>query len=601
MAARIPCKSVFAKLDCVLAVGKTDMWNTVRWSNESTSSSLSSLMRAEGGPVLTGVGSSSVMNDMIDAPWNPSTRWDDADNAGGGAGAHHHNEEEESFPPLIGVRTHKRPGFLFHEHCWQLIGKMAAPRSIPIDRLYDLCLSFPVNAKIRWVDWGHDYGGIMNRLPVRRYPWEHVYVVGLIRRYLGSQEGSPLHYYMADPLHVPDVGDVLRAESSESSSERPEGDGISPIPREHDDCFLRLPEELREQILILLPSQSVVKLRLAARSFASYRLNRRFWASRFGESGERAHIYEAKELVDGNRSSHRSRDWETLYMRTSTTAMPAKEMKNRKRIWDCNLELIDVLLEEPLTDLDSAHRSDDRLPEEQPGSWRSVGGEFTSSFSSPSSSVMTRQPIFYNSNLSPCKSIWEQTVSIPADLKDIAVSVRALWGRRYVCGIRFVSDHGEDIIVGYVLPRTEVHLNSAGALLNEDGGEFSGLVTAVGPAGIHAIRATSTSGNSSRWAGDPDGFPVTLRLCMGERIQTLRACFDVRHSQLVIRQRPPTNAVATGHQISLSRHSGRQRALPSRRRASDPPQDGNLVSQHSRPISQNVRRVIRRATRHARQ
>jgi U3 small nucleolar RNA-associated protein 4 len=204
-------------------------------------------------------------------------------------------------------------------------------------------------------------------------------------------------------------------------------------------------------------------------------------------------------------------------------AISAKEMKNRKRIWDCNRELVEILLEEPVADFHSAERpacrSEDRLPEL--GHWRSVGGEFTP--------LAARQTSFYNSDQSPCKSIWEQTVPVPTDVKHIAVSLRTFCGREYVCGLRFISRQSDDVIVGYVFREKEVHLNPTDLFL-EDGGELNGFITAVGPAGIHAIRATNTRGRISNWAGRPDDLPLALRLCMKERIQTLRACFDVRSS-----------------------------------------------------------------------
>lgn len=39
---------------------------------------------------------------------------------------------------------------------------------IPVERFYDICLSFPADAWMG-IDWGHSFGGLMNRVTVDGY------------------------------------------------------------------------------------------------------------------------------------------------------------------------------------------------------------------------------------------------------------------------------------------------------------------------------------------------------------------------------------------------------------------------------------------------
>lgn len=46
----------------------------------------------------------------------------------------------------------------------------------------------------------------------------------------------------------------------------------------------------------------------------------------------------------------RKRDWKALYQQKAVKSTPSNALKNRKRIVDCLQDLVDVLLDEPLTD-----------------------------------------------------------------------------------------------------------------------------------------------------------------------------------------------------------------------------------------------------------
>lgn len=408
---------------------------------------------------------------------------------------------------------HPYPAFPFHELCWKLLQKMLHPHPVPLERFYDICLSCPTDRK-GWLDWGHDYGQLMDRLPVDRYPWEDVYVVGYVKRYLGDED-SPLAYFKSDPFHVPEIQQAIE-ESRERRDSR-NFSSISPIFRGEPDCFAQLPQEILEYIRILLPSHSVTSLRMATRSFASLPLNQSFWASRFEPFNERGFIFEARDPEYSTPSEQRTRDWKALYLKTSSSVVSSKEMMNRKRIWDSMRDLVDLLLEKPLVDPHRVRSIQGVFPgdvSQEIAMWRSVGGDLDPREGPPAPSGM------------PCTSIWEQTVSFPTKLRRMAVSMRTFNGKQYVSGLRLVSEeHDQDLLIGYVLPGKEKYIDIQGP--HDEGGQLNGFVVAVGPRGIQALRITTTAGHISKWAGCPDGLPQTVRLCMKNPVPTLRASFDV--------------------------------------------------------------------------
>ncbi|KAL1884645.1 U3 small nucleolar RNA-associated protein [Paecilomyces lecythidis] len=460
------------------------------------------------GPFLTGVGGYLARDREVSAPSDPNRHWDDTT---------YQYTQEDAFPPLLAVRGRPhpqnvrpgwiRPGFILHDTCWELLQKMLRPSSVPLERLYNICLSCPAHEK-GWLDWGHDYGSLMDRLPSDHYPWEDVYVIGFIKRYLGD-EHSPLTYFKSDPLRVPELQQALASsrERLEKSSLAP----ISPVFRGQPDCFQRLPQELLEHIQMLLPSSSVSRLRTVSRSFASLPLSQAFWASRFERSRERGFVFEATDPVWSDILEQRSRDWKVLYQKTTLNAASSRGMMNRKRIWESNRELVDLLLQEPLTGSDleiSKHGIPGDMPQGK-DDWRAAGGDFRSRTSDFSPSGM------------PCRAIFEQTLTVPKSLSQVRISICAFRGKRFICGLRFIADNEEDALLGYILPNSETEIDIHG--LN---GRLNGFILAIGPRGIHALRVTTTAGNISHWVGNPDDFPQTTRLCMTKPLDSLRAFVD---------------------------------------------------------------------------
>jgi U3 small nucleolar RNA-associated protein 4 len=122
--------------------------------------------------------------------------------------------------------------------------------------------------------------------------------------------------------------------------------------------------------------------------------------------------------------------------------------------------------------------------------------------------------------------LYQQTVRLPDQISRIAVSLLLFNGKQYLSGIRFIPRGKPSVLLGYIIPEKEIILDVA----DEDGNEgtLTGFISAVGPSGIHAVRATLLDGHLSAWAGRPEDLPMTLRLCMQERVTHLKGGFDVR-------------------------------------------------------------------------
>ena len=128
--------------------------------------------------------------------------------------------------------------------------------------------------------------------------------------------------------------------------------------------------------------------------------------------------------------------------------------------------------------------------------WRAISGDFA------------LRPNRYNFPTGmPCRRIYEQVLTLPCSLvKSIAVTLRRFNESVYISELRFIYEHDE-ILMGYVIPHKEKSLSL-------EGGHLTGLITAIGARGIMALRTVSENGHVSDWLGNPDGLPVSVRICM---------------------------------------------------------------------------------------
>ncbi|KNG83542.1 hypothetical protein ANOM_010560 [Aspergillus nomiae NRRL 13137] len=451
----------------------------------------------DGKPFVTGVGSYVPPEILYNcaAPSSAEQRWDD----------NFVWTEEDSFPPLIGDTLHPQPGFLFHESCWELLRGMLHPHAVPIQRLYDICLSCPAHTE-GWLDWGHNYGGLMDQRPVGGYPWEDVYIAGYIRRFLWDKS-SPLTLATSDPLDVLEVQQALvgsqdRRENTTMTSL------ISSVSITTADCFQKLPQEILEQIQMLLPSRSVADVRLASRSFAALPLTQSFWASRFACHQERGYCFEARDSLYSGAHALRCRNWRAFFEDTAVTPDSSNELKNRKRIWCYLKNIADLVLDQPLVS-EGMTRELELWPKEPVPAWRPVGGDF---------SVRSNGDSPYQMK---CRVIYEQIISIASSIRSIGVSFRELSDKKYVSGLRLVLTNNEELRLGYVLPCKEKHVE-----LKSECFDLNGFIAAVSPRGVMALRVVTGQGEISNWVGLSEGLPQTVRLCTKTAIHALKCSFD---------------------------------------------------------------------------
>lgn len=316
---------------------------------------------------------------------------------------------------------------------------------------------------------------------------------------------SPYYYHKQDPWNIPELRQIL-SETKERPAQEPSSDElvIARRPQQHVDCFSVLPVELCEEILTKLLVEDVVSLRLASRSFACLPLTQYFWSSRFRPDMDRDFIFEATIPDHDSVVNAGCRDWRALYDKTGQSLLEGGALANRRRIWNCNRSFARLLSTEPLDKvrLEKADRYNNIV-------WKVVGAGYHSPHTSS---------VLYD-------RLYVQAARVPREISQIAVSLVTLNDKQYVSGIRLSSHKEPGVDMGYIIPGSEVVLD-----LESEGGTsatLSGFITAVGPNGIHALRATTLDGILSRWGGCPDATPVTLRLCTNERISHLKCAFDV--------------------------------------------------------------------------
>ncbi|PGH11842.1 hypothetical protein AJ79_04639 [Helicocarpus griseus UAMH5409] len=470
---------------------------------------------------LTGVGGFIHRDIPFSAPSDPNKRYDDRG---------YWVTPADEFSPFLSIANRFSIGYVFHDRCWSLLCALTYPTPVSIERFYDICRSIPIRSH-SWLHWGHTYGGLLKTYPAD-YPWEENRIVGMITGSMGTlakPKMSPYYYHKEDPWDVPEIQHML-SETKESSFQGYDSDEtlISPKFRNHTDCFSTLPVELCEEILTQLPMENVVNLRLASRAFASLPLSQYFWSSRFQPDMDRGFVFEAR-MPDHNPANAGRRDWRALYHKVSESLREGGALANRQRIWNCNRSLAKLLSWSP-----SDHVRLVKGDQYNNIVWKSVGASYH-----------TPQSVQVSAPSLPYDRLHIQAVRVPLDISRIAVSLVTFNEKQYVSGIRLISRRDSDIEMGYIIPGSEIILDMANE--GDSPGSLSGFITAVGPNGIHALRATTLDGRLSRWAGCPDKIPITVRLCTSERISHLKCAFDgfklaelsVPDSEVGSHERPP--------------------------------------------------------------
>ncbi len=399
-----------------------------------------------------------------------------------------------AIPPVTSPRVW---GFPFHTSCWDIMGNLPLQYHGDTQAVMNLCLSFP--AQIGILNWGHDYGGLVQSqiAPSELNPGEELWFLG----------HANLETQRHDPFDIPALRNIFE---HEAGSDAVPGYPESLPSRRGTDTkgpFLGLPAEILELILLQLPSADVVRLRQASWAFANVALSDMFWRSRFWPGREFETVFESTR----NFQSHR-RHWRQLYISTKhLRGHPAPE--NRRRIWELASSLQGLL-----------------------GKMSSVccGGDPVRSFLEPNAPLDARQWITASRALKKpeqcftngSRVLYERVLDIPDDVAAIFVSQVAICGRQHIGGIRFLQRNGNSITLGYCYPQTEISLISC-----EHGScRTVGFHLAQDQRGIRGLAALSDADMpASRWAGEHQDIPkrrLALNNMDGDTKIALKGGFD---------------------------------------------------------------------------
>ncbi|KAF3480620.1 U3 small nucleolar RNA-associated protein 4 [Arthroderma uncinatum] len=449
----------------------------------------------DGQPFLTGVGIYRHRNALLSAPLSPHERYDDS--------GYRESRSDEFVSQGRTSADHPFPGFVFHDACWGILKALMHPHEIPMPCLYDICQSFP-SQTYGQLTWGHGYGNSHSDTDTSVH---------------GRPENYQQPYFLRNPLDIPELQEaLLEAERGRDRDSLVECSVVS--EKVDSDLFYRLPVEIREEIQCLLSSNEVARLRTASRSFASMPLSQKFWRSRFLPFFERGFVFEPvrhqQDTISGAATIRY--DWKALYEKTDPSLAYFEALRNRRRVWECNKPLAELLLLHHTLDGGGV----DAMDEHNHVVWRTVAVK------SPKEQVRgtsIRQGPAVSSTYTPPSILKELAIRVPARISQIAVSLVYFNGNTYVSGIRINTPDQKETRLGYIHPTQEIILDT-----RQPGGsgplDLTGFAICADPGGIRGIKAALAKGHWSTWAGDHENVPNTLRLCLDERITHLKATFD---------------------------------------------------------------------------
>ncbi len=397
-----------------------------------------------------------------------------------------------------------RHGFILHDSCWCLLQKAFEPTSVSSQRLLEVCESLPFPLRNSNVCWGHDFGGLWAIDSRDAFPWEE-------RFFKPRQVTNIFREGLRDPFNVPCIAELLTA--------RTQLPFVRPLVKGSRDCFSSFPQEILDQIAILLDTKDALNLRSASASFLPLYISKYFWSSRFSADGERGFLFEARE-------PRGYVGWLTLY-RLSSHSRCSAGLRNRQRIWNL-IQMIRPILQR--------HRSKD-LDVEPNENWAKYG-------SIPGSCDIHAgaEIVNWTQFNTGCRLFGTCTLNLPDDLMQVGVTTIDMGLCTYVTGLHFIS-RSTRTRVGYVAENEERKFMIS---------NLYGLRLAMSPSGIRALQLIGKNGHCSQWAGDPTEVPISDRLVNSEPIRKLAVSYDVKSLPTSLRIVEPTNVTKGFKIVSLT-------------------------------------------------
>ena len=235
---------------------------------------------------------------------------------------------------LTEIYSHVATFYFMHPRCWEILQQQytlaAPPGKTVIDLRYlaNIFTQIPLTESGGGFkpDWTTDYAGTE-------------YFFGddeETQSYESNIEEAPeWHFLLRDPSLVFGFDDLIANPPPLESAPN-----VAPRIQFVDngsDIFSKLPSELLDEILVLLPSSSVRDLQLASRKMASMHLSPKYWRSRFEFPNELCHV----KPPEAGRVEDRKVDWRCLCEKLlHPVGWGFDWWKNRKRIIELNRKLV---------------------------------------------------------------------------------------------------------------------------------------------------------------------------------------------------------------------------------------------------------------------
>ncbi|KAI0099225.1 hypothetical protein GGR51DRAFT_535920 [Nemania sp. FL0031] len=396
-------------------------------------------------------------------------------------------------------------GFRFHDACWRLLEQACVPEPVNLKVLWRILRSVPQSSHLPL--WGHNFGGLY--LSTRR----EYRAGGFLLLGATSSVMVPSAYH--DPFDVPELKTQLAQQRIVETDGAAPADGkpqhTTPLPATSTgfDPFAMLPVELKEMILTYVATEDILSFRLSSRVIAATRLSQHFFQSRFWPG------YELDVLFDGFLAGPDKVgiDWRELYQTSKRRIKEGRVgmgERNRIRIWKQTVQPLARAIDEISRLSDLRGKS---------GWLRDPHAEPTSDWGS-ALTTRSREPELFGELKR--YEFFAAEIHLPSsNIEAIHVSLVTFFGIRYISGLAFETEHGEDIEIGYMLHGSEE------PLLVEAG--LKGFYIAADDCGFRAISPYTSQHMKSEyldWVGNRKDLTIQTMKCRGGTVRRICATFD---------------------------------------------------------------------------
>lgn len=226
-----------------------------------------------------------------------------------------------------------------------------------------------------------------------------------------------------------------------------------------------------------------------------------FWASRFWPTGDRFWLFEA-------RSWRPTPCWRLLYRRTSAANCP-RGLRNRPRVMG-RVQNIQTLLSS-------------RWARQPYLTWSNDPDIIWIE-----AAASVNEDLLRSGLTECCRKTSQAVVALPRPPYRLVFSMAEIRDVAYIAGIKIVPlQDGQEVQLGYSTSNKESTLSVRK--------EMIGLNVAASSAGIQGIRCIMDGGEATKWIGNCCGLAVTRRLMACDQVRGIKAGFDVRMTNCLIR------------------------------------------------------------------